>query len=174
MSKNDWIISKCKELDNNLFIETYYFDDILILENLENNNPTNLFEQLKTLNNIDYENYFFKITKRNTESGYYQNWHIDGKRVFETRKGIICQTNPENKSKYVLHDIYKPTPKYSILYYGSSYDIDFKGGQIEFINGKIIKPVKNQCIIFDSNLGHKVSLQTKGTRICYLIMLFEK
>lgn len=172
MSKNDWIIQKCKELNNNLFFKIFNFNDT-ILEELNDNNPTNLLEELSKSLDIDFTKYSYKLTHRNTENGYYQNWHIDGKRVFEIRNGIICPTNKETNSKYVLHDIYQPTPSYSILYYGSTYDIDFKGGQIEFINGNIIKPIKNQCIIFDSKLGHKVSLQTKGNRICFLIMLFE-
>ena len=172
MSKSEWILNKCRELDTNLFFETFNGND-QILSQLSNNDSQFLFDYIKQNYQIDFTNFSHTINHRITSKGYYQNWHLDGKRVFETRRGVVCPTDTTNQSKYVLHDIYNPTPTYSILYYGSTYDKDFKGGMIEFINGVKIKPIKNQCIIFDSNLGHQVTLQTDGQRSCYLIMVFK-
>ncbi len=177
MTKNEWMIMKCKELNtlDNLFLGSFNGpSDNSIINQLDNENPDLLFDKIKQLYQIDPTKYNYRINKRITNRGYYQNWHLDGKRAFETRDGFVCPTDRDNKSKYVLHNIYNPTPVYSILYYGSSHDIDYKGGMIEFINGQKIKPVKNMGIIFDSNLGHQVTLQTEGERICYLIMLFNK
>lgn len=172
MSKYEWMIKKCQELNNNLFFNTFTGND-QILSQIENNNCEVLFNKILDCFEINLIKYNFKVSHRITNKGYYQNWHLDGKRVFENRKGIICPTNPTNNEKYVLHNIFDPTPIYSILYYGSTYDQDFKGGLIEFINGIKIKPYKNLCIIFDSNLGHQVTLQTDGQRSCYLIMVYQ-
>jgi hypothetical protein len=173
MTKNEWMIMKCKELNTNLFFGSFSGNN-LILEQLENSNPELLFDEINKLYQINTSQYNYKVTIRTTGANYYQNWHLDGKRVFETRKGVICPSDSNNQSKYVLHNIFSPTPTYSILYYGSSYNIDFKGGIIEFINGQKIKPMKNNGIIFDSNLGHQVTQQTDGERKCFLIMLFKK
>ena len=181
MSKYQWLIEKFKELNQNLFFETFEADDI-IYKQLLNNNPELLFGKIKELYSLDLFDYTYKINHRITHSGYNQNWHIDGRRVFELRPGVVCPTNQSilnsdtginNKSKYQIHNIYNPVPIYSILYYSSTWGKDFNGGSIEFINGMVIKPMKNQCIIFDSNLGHHVNLQTSGERKCSLVMLFN-
>jgi len=173
MNKNKWAIEKFKELDKNLLIKIFEGDDE-IYNNLLNNNVDLLFDKINKLYSLDLSNYKNKITHRITNSGYYQNWHIDGRRIFELRPGIQCPTSPViSNDKYQIHNIYNPIPIYSILYYGSTYNKDFNGGSIEFINGKIIKPTKNMCIIFDSNLGHRVNLQTFGERKVSLIMIFE-
>ena len=172
MTKHQWTIEKFKELNTNLFFEVFQCDDV-IYKQLLNNNTELLFGKIKELYSLDLFSYTNKITHRTTHSGYNQNWHVDGKRVFEIRPGIVCPTNPNEKSKYVIHNIYNPTPLYSILYYGSTYGKDFNGGTIEFINGNIIKPIKHMCVIFDSNLGHHVNLQTSGERKCSLIMIFN-
>ena len=78
--------------------------------------------------------------------------------------------------KYIIgcFIFFNPIPKYSILYYNSNYNKDFKGGTIEFINDQTIKPTKNMCLFFDSNLGHRVNLQTSGERECILILFFDR
>jgi hypothetical protein len=172
MAKNKWTIEKFKEMDQNLFIQVFDGDD-LIYNNLQNNNAELLFGKIKKLYSLDLFEYKNKISHRITKSGYYQNWHIDGRRIFELRSGIVCPSNPNSNNKYQIHNIYNPVPTYSILYYGSNYNQDFKGGSIEFINGTIIKPTKNMCIIFDSDLAHRVNLQTSGERKVSLIMLFR-
>lgn len=173
MSKTKWTIQKFTEINKNLLIKVFEGDDE-IYDNLINNNVELLLNKINKLYSLDLFEYTNKINHRITNSGYYQNWHIDGRRVFELRPGIICPTDSTSNDKYQIHNIYNPVPIYSILYYGSTYNKDYKGGTIEFINGQTIKPTKNMCILFDSNLGHRVNLQTSGERKVSLVMIFDK
>jgi hypothetical protein len=172
MSKTSWILEKCKELNHNLMFKVFQLNSE-IYKSILNNKLECLFENIHNLYSINLNRYSYKIVNRKTETGYYQNWHLDGRRVFENRKGITCPSDPINKSNFVLHNIIENIPKYSILYYNSNYNIDFTGGTIEFINNEVIKPKRDLCILFDSNLGHRVNLQTSGIRECILILLFE-
>ena len=173
MSKTKWMIEKCKELYNNNLLFKVFECSEQVYECILKNDLSNLFNFIEDKYNIDLHLYKYSIIHRKTEKGYYQNWHLDGRRVFENRKGIECPTEPNNYSEFVLHNIISTVPKYSILYYNSDYNVDFKGGTVEFIHKIIIKPKKNLCILFDSNLGHHVNLQTSGIRDCTLILLFD-
>ena len=172
MSKTQWIIEKCNSFKDNLLFKIFLGNN-QIYEHIMKSDLHFLFNNILNLFGINLYLYSYKIINRITETGYNQNWHLDGRRVFENRKGIICPSDPDNNSRFVLHNIVNNIPKYSILYYNSDYNIDFNGGTIEFINNEIIKPKKNLCILFDSNLGHRVNLQTSGLRECTLILLYE-
>ena len=173
MTKTEWILEKCRELNiNHLLFKIFQVDNIMY-EYILQNNLDLLFNNILNLYGINLYLLSYKIVNRKTETGYYQNWHLDGRRVFENRPGINCPTDPSNQSQFILHNILNPIPKYSILYYNSEYNIDFNGGTIEFINNVIIRPKKNMCIFFDSNLGHRVNLQTSGVRECTIILFFE-
>jgi len=84
MAKNKWTLEKFKEMDQNLFIQVFDGDDF-IYNNLQNNNVELLFGKIKKLYSLDLFEYKNKISHRITKSGYYQNWHIDGRRIFELR-----------------------------------------------------------------------------------------
>jgi hypothetical protein len=173
MSKTQWIIEKCNALKDNLLFK-FFIGNNQIYEQILKSDLNCLFNNIFNLFGINLYLYKYKIIFRKTETGYNQNWHLDGRRVFENRKGIICPSDPTDNSRFVLHNIVNNVPKYSILYYNSDYNVDFKGGTIEFINNQIIKPQKNLCILFDSNLGHRVNLQTSGIRECALILLYDQ
>ena len=171
-TKNQWIREKCIELNDNLLFKIFEGNNIMY-ENIVKKNLDLLFSKIYNLYSVNLCLFSYKIVHRKTEEGYYQNWHIDGRRVFENRPGMICPTDPNNQMRFVLHNIFNPIPKYSILYYNSEYRKDFTGGTIEFINNQVIKPKKNMCVFFDSNLGHRVNLQTSGERECTLILFFD-
>ena len=101
MAKNKWTLEKFKEMDQNLFIQVFDGDD-LIYNNLQNNNAELLFGKIKKLYSLDLFEYKNKISHRITKSGYYQNWHIDGRRIFELRPGIVCPSNPNSNNKYQI------------------------------------------------------------------------
>jgi hypothetical protein len=172
-TKTQWIRAKCMELNNNNLLFKIFEGNNIMYENILKNNLEPLFNKILSLYSVNLYLFSYKITHRKTDAGYYQNWHIDGRRVFENRPGMICPTNPNNQTQFVLHTIFNPIPKYSILFYNSDYNKEFKGGTIEFINNQIIKPRKNMCVFFDSNLGHRVNLQTSGERECILILFFD-
>jgi hypothetical protein len=172
-TKTQWILAKCMELNNNNLLFKIFEGNNIMYENILKNNLELLFNKILKSYGINLYLFSYKITHRKTDAGYYQNWHIDGRRVFENRPGMICPTNPNNQTQFVLHTIFNPIPKYSFLYYYSDYNKDFKGGTIEFINNQIIKPQKHMGIFFDSNLGHRVNLQTSGERKCVLILFFD-
>lgn len=173
MSKTQWMINKCIEYNKKLAFNVFMASN-QIYQNILDNNLDALYIYIYKICNIDLQPYNYSIIFRKTEKGYYHNWHLDGRRVFKNRKGIVCPSDPNNTSEYILHNILETIPKYSLLYYNSNYNIDFTGGTIEFINNKIIQPKKNLCILFDSNLGHRVNNQNSGIRECILILFFEK
>ena len=65
---------------------------------LQNNNVELLFGKIKKLYSLDLFEYKNKINHRITKSGYNQNWHIDGRRIFELRPG---------KEKYINFSFYR-------------------------------------------------------------------
>ena len=56
--------------------------------------------------------------------------------------------------------------------YLSNYLLDFQGGQLEFIDGTIIKPIKGDIIIFDSREIHRVNPLKSGIRNCIVMKLY--
>jgi hypothetical protein len=60
-----------------------------------------------------------------------------------------------------------------MIIYLTSIDIDFIGGELEFVD-QLIKPKKNDIVFFDSREVHRVRRFRNGTRKNILIKFFEK
>lgn len=126
----------------------------------------------------DFNDYEFEIVYRyNQNNNYNIKWHIDN---------CVFQKHPI-KNIELLHDLqiisrdekyvyciwkYNKVPKYTIIMYLSNYLLDFQGGQLEFIDGTIIKPRKGDIIIFDSREIHRVNLLKSGIRNCIVMKLY--
>ena len=126
----------------------------------------------------DFNDYEFEIVYRyNQNNNYNIKWHIDN---------CVFQKHPI-KNIELLHDLqiisrdekyvyciwkYNKVPKYTIIMYLSNYLLDFQGGQLEFIDGTIIKPTKGDIIIFDSREIHRVNLLKSGIRNCIVMKLY--
>jgi hypothetical protein len=122
--------------------------------------------------------YNFEIVYRyNQNNNYNMKWHIDN---------CIFQKHPI-KNIELLHDLeiigkdtkyvyciwkYKKIPKYTMIIYLSNYMIDFQGGQLEFIDGMIIKPKIGDVVIFNSNEIHRVHTLKWGIRNCIVIKFY--
>ena len=126
----------------------------------------------------DLNNYHFEIVYRyNDNNNYNMKWHIDN---------CIFQKHPI-KNIELLHDLeiiskdekyvyclwkYNKVPKYTVIIYLSNYLIDFHGGELEFIDGTLIKPRKGDIIIFDSREIHRVNPLKSGIRNCIVMKLY--
>ena len=97
--------------------------------------------------------------KKENSVGFYMNWHIDDAQIVKRKIGLDGQIKISDK--HYLH-YNKNKPKYTIIIYGSDYNIDFKGGLLEFADGSIIEPKKNYYILFNSDELHRVHKNTKG------------
>jgi hypothetical protein len=103
-------------------------------------------------------------------------WHIDDCQIIKRK------TAPEyNKECYIPLDEHKylyfntsngKLPKYTLLFYSSTYDVDFKGGILVFGDGTQIKPVKGTGILFDSREVHMVTPVIEGIRQVTLIKIY--
>ena len=120
---------------------------------------------------IDCTNYNIYFMKKENGVGFYMNWHIDDAQIVKRKNGLDGQI--KISEKHYLH-YNKNKPKYTIIIYGSDYNIDFEGGLLEFADGTLIEPKKNYYILFDSDELHKVHKITKGIRKNILIKLYEK
>ena len=105
MTKTEWILEKCRQLNNNHLLFKIFQGDNIIYENILENNLDLLINKIFNLYGINLYLLSYKIVNRKTETGYYQNWHLDGRRVFENRPGIICPTDPYNQSQFILPNI---------------------------------------------------------------------
>ena len=128
--------------------------------------------EIQDLNSIiDCTNYNIYFMKKENSVGFYMNWHIDDAQIVKRKNGLDGQI--KISEKHYLH-YNKNKPKYTIIIYGSDYNIDFEGGLLEFADGTVIEPKKNYYILFNSDELHKVHKITKGTRKNILIKLYEK
>ena len=58
----------------------------------------------------------------------------------------------------------KKLPKFTILFYSSTYQVDFEGGILNLADGTQVVPVKNHGFVLDSREAHMVTRVTKGIR----------
>ena len=123
---------------------------------------------------IILENYSIKIVEKEHRQGFFMKWHMDDGQVIKHNKNTLHRLSQliinEKKS---IHFQEIP-PKYSLIYYLSSYEEDFEGGLFEFCDGRIIQPEKHKYIFFDSRYIHCVHPVKSGIRKNILIKFYEK
>ena len=101
-------------------------------------------------------------------------WHIDDYTLLKN----ISENQQQLKNNLLKisqnENLYTPTsaPKYSVIYYHSNYDHDFKGGTLEFVDGTIIKPEKGLVIYFDSREVHRLNVIEEGIRKITLLKFY--
>jgi hypothetical protein len=128
---------------------------------------------IKKIINID--NYHYEIIKKINTEGYYMNWHFDNAKIITHKKNV----NKDDIYDQILisdrHGIYYylKKPVYSLIIYDSTYNNDFIGGILEFIDGTKIYPRKGMYVLFDSNELHKVSKIISGIRVNFLIKFYN-
>ena len=130
------------------------------------------FDLIKNIIDFSYSKY--DIVKKENSVGYYMNWHLDNAKIITHKKSI---------NKKLIHDqimisdrhglyYYLEKPIISLIIYESTYNHDFGGGVLEFLDGTKIYPQRGMYILFDSNEVHRVTKILSGTRINYLIKFY--
>lgn len=134
-----------------------YFDDIY-----------NLFPFLSTLE--------YKIINKTNTKGFSMKWHLDDCIIFKHSKpptnGDFQFIQIDSKRYYT----FKKRPQYSVIIYHSKYNVDFKGGILEFQDTTPTPtrfiPDINKAVIFDCNQIHRVTEITDGIRHYTLIKFY--
>jgi hypothetical protein len=145
-----------------------------IIFNLGENKSANIIEfamqKMMEIYNINLFDYRTEIIERENSIGFYLNWHIDDCAVYKHNNTENKTNNVPLDDKYSLFHL-KELPKYTMIIYLSSIDIDFKGGELEFVD-LLIRPRKYDVVFFDSREVHKVRTFRKGVRKNILIKFF--
>ena len=113
------------------------------------------------------------------------NWHIDDCQVVSMKEpptyklecykrlsNIIPDCN-DNKYLYFNPDTPTDRPaKYTVLFYSSSWGIDFQGGELFLADGVKIRPMKGTGIMMDTREAHMVSPVRNGIRKVCLVKIY--
>lgn len=129
-------------------------------------------KKISDLNNINLFDYNRKIIMRDNQIGYYLNWHIDDCAIFKHKDVNNKKNNIPLDDKYSLFNL-EELPKYTMVIYLTSHNIDFTGGEFEFID-ETIKPKKYDVVFFDSREVHRVFRLRDGQRKNILVKFYDK
>jgi hypothetical protein len=103
-------------------------------------------------------------------------WHIDNCQLvnFKTAPTYnLEQYIHLEGTKYLYFNTdYKKLPKYTILFYSSTYGKDFMGGMLTLADGVKIRPEKQKGIMMDSREAHMVTPVTSGTRYVTVVKIY--
>ena len=173
--KNDLQLYSINLLKNNPDIKEKrkigYIKDIFT-ENID-------FDELE-LNPCNAARLLFSIPRSETvytskicREGDYMKWHCDDAIITSHKKNMVDKyiNNIKISDKKTLFYPNK-IPKYTLIVYGSTYKVDFKGGILEFSDGTRIKPEKNLCVFFDSREAHCVHRIREGVKKLMLIKFY--
>ena len=145
--------------------------------NFENPNKINKIIKnfIKSKLKIDFDDNFIEIIhKKILEEGL--NWHIDDCVIITKKSEPIYNKERYIKisdSKYLyFHNRFNRLPYKTILFYSSTFGIDFDGGILQFVDDTIIKPEKYTGLIFDSREAHCVTPVKSGNRFVTLVKIY--
>jgi hypothetical protein len=103
-------------------------------------------------------------------------WHIDDCQL------INCKITPTyNLDQYIhlegtkylyFNTPTKKPPKFTVLFYSSTYKEDFDGGILYLADGMQIKPIKQHGIILDSREAHMVCPVQRGIRNVSVVKIY--
>ena len=120
---------------------------------------------------IDLSTYRSEIIERDNQVGFYLNWHVDDCSIHKHKTTENKTNNDILNDKYALYHK-KELPKYTMIIYLTSINIDFVGGEFEFVD-ELIKPKKNDVIFFDSREVHRVNKLRSGERKNILVKFYK-
>lgn len=110
------------------------------------------------------------------------SWHIDDCQLVKFKKGkepiynidqYILLDNTGDKLVYLYFNTpTKKLPKFTILFYSSTYQVDFEGGILNLADGTQVIPVKNHGFVLDSREAHMVTRVTKGIRNVTVVKIY--
>jgi hypothetical protein len=169
---NENFINDIRELDDENIKIVFKKELDNIIEKLDL-----LSEYKEELKKLDIE---IIVRNKTKEENYYLNWHFDDKKLIvhkKHNKNIVHDLEiiyEDDKHIYGLYN--KNNDKkllYTLIFYVSSWNIDFIGGEFNFID-KTIKPIKGMILLFHSNELHKVNLLNNGKRKAIVVKFYKK
>ena len=100
-------------------------------------------------------------------------FHIDDCQLITMKKpptyNLDCYIHLED-SKYLFFQ--KKIPKYTILFYNSTFGVEFDGGILGLADDVRIKPVKGLGVLLDSREAHMVTPVTRGVRATTVVKVY--
>ena len=155
-----------------LIKEYLQYNIMNIIEGLELPQEINNFCLLNDFDVVPRHSSLHNVKNKNSDL----NWHFDNRvpvvHPLEKKEKLRdIEIIGEFKNKvYGLWDM-KRRPKYSMVIYFNSHDIDFTGGELLFIDG-IFKPSYGDVVFFNSNEIHKAN-RANGTRNALLLKFYD-
>ena len=125
------------------------------------------------LNLVDLNIYEYNVIRKVHAKDYTMKWHLNDAQIISHKKNAEIKDQEFISSKKSI-DYKGNIPEYSMIVYESDYDVDFKGGILEFCDGFKVYPKKNMYVFFDSRLVHMVHKILEGVRVNYLIKFYRK
>ncbi len=169
---NENFINDIRELDDENIKIVFKKELDNIIEKLDL-----LSEYKEELKKLDIE---IIVRNKTKEENYYLNWHFDDKKLIvhkKHNKNIVHDLEIIYEDDKYIYGLYnKNNDKkllYTLIFYVSSWNIDFIGGEFNFID-KIIKPIKGMILLFHSNELHKVNLLNNGKRKAIVVKFYKK
>lgn len=157
LSNNQWFINLLNYHNYELYIKynLSYLLDLL---------------DLNFLINLNYD----IIYRNNNNNNYELNWHLDDKKLIIQKISNLNKLHNLdiihiNKNIYALYS--NRITLYTIIIYLDTFNINFRGGKIEFID-QILEPYRGMILFFDSRDIHKITKLNKGIRRCIVIKFY--
>lgn len=109
-------------------------------------------------------------------------WHIDDC-VINNRKEppsynqeqyILLESNPdESRYRYLYFNTpTKRLPRFTLLFYSSTFGEDFTGGKLCFSDGTVVLPQRQHGLVLDSREVHMVSPVKSGDRRVSVVKIY--
>lgn len=168
-----------KNLLNDFHLENYrktFKYDFEIDFNEPEKTNENIKKFIKNKLNINFDsNYIDIIHKQIPETGL--KYHIDDCVVVNTKSEPSYNKHryikiSDNKYLYFTNRFNK-LPTKTIIFYSSTFGIDFEGGILKFCDNTDIKPIKGDGIVFDSREVHMVTPIKSGIRKVSVVKLYN-
>lgn len=128
-------------------------------------------------NKLKMEIIDLKIVKKTFSENDSLNFHIDDCQLITNKN--IPQYNKEkyiqiDKNKYLyFNNEMNKLPIYTAIFYSSTYDIDFTGGELILADNTKIKAKNKTGIILDSREVHKVTPIKSGVRNSCVVKIYN-
>ena len=104
-------------------------------------------------------------------------WHIDDCQLVNFKQNAPSYNLEQyihlEGSKYLYFNTpTKTLPKFTVLFYSSTYKEDFDGGILNLVDGTQIKPQKQKGFVMDSREAHMVSPVSRGVRNVSVVKIY--
>ncbi len=129
-----------------------------------------LKEILDDVNIINISDYTYYIKRKEHMCRDEMNWHIDDAIIVKIPDEKQNENDLTSSTQIAYPDPINQ-PKYTLIIYENTQDVDFTGGSFSFVN-EVIHPKKGRYIFFDSKEPRKLEQITSGTIHSILIKFY--